>query len=265
MKRNINNNRRIVLKIGTSSLTYPNGKLNLRQIEKLCQVTTNLQNSGKEVIVISSGAIGAGIGKLELKHKPTDLQMKQATAAIGQAYLMQVYQKFYSQYSQTCAQILLTKDVTTNSIQRQNVIRTLSQLMEMNVIPIINENDTVSTDEIEGFMFSDNDNLSAVVSELTNADLLIILSDINGLQKKENGVLQQDIISYVECIDSNIYNCVSESKSKLGTGGMSTKLKAIEQTIKSGTNVILCNSDNLDIIYDCVVGRNVGTFFKGVS
>lgn len=265
MNRNFNNVQRIVVKIGTSSLTYPSGALNFRQIEKLCAVTTNLQNSGKQVIIVSSGAIGAGMGQLGLKEKPFDLDMKQACAAIGQAYLIQIYQQYFSLYHQLCAQVLLTKDVVTDDIQRKNVVRTFLKLLDMGVIPIVNENDTVSTDEIEGIKFSDNDNLSAVVSSLTTADLFIILSDVDGLHKKVDGIVSDEVISYVKHIDEGLYHHVGMNKSSLGTGGMGSKIQSIETAVNEGIDCVICNSKDIDILYDVIEGKDVGTFFKGVK
>ncbi len=263
MNRNLNQVNRIVVKIGTSSLTYPSGALNFRQIEQLCAVTTNLQNSGKEVIIVSSGAIGAGMGRLGLKEKPTDLDMKQACAAIGQAYLIQIYQHYFSVYHQLCAQVLLTKDVVDDAIGRTNVIRTFSKLLDMGVIPIVNENDTVSTDEIEGVKFSDNDNLSAVVSSLITADLFIILSDIEGLRLKVDGVLTNEVIGYVDTINDDVYENIGEQKSCLGTGGMASKIKAIETAVNVGVDAVICSSKDMNIIYEVLEGKAVGTFFKG--
>jgi len=265
MKTKMNTNiNKIVIKIGTSSLTYPNGKLNLRQIKNLSEVCTNLRNSNKQVIIVSSGAIGAGIGKLGLSSKPQQLEMKQAMAAIGQAFLIQLYQKYFSEYGQICAQVLLTEEVMKNEIQRDNVIRTLSKLHELGVIPIINENDTVSIDEIEGTLFSDNDHLSAMVSVLTGADLLVLMSDIDGLYKKENGLLSNSIIKYVSKIDEDIYSCVSNDKSKLGSGGMLSKLDSIKYVMEHDIDAVICNSNNMDIIYDILDGQKNGkyTYFK---
>lgn len=265
MRSNIKNSKRIVVKVGTSSITYDNGKLNLRQIEKLTEVLTDLSNSGKEIILVTSGAIGAGIGKLGLTSKPETLEMKQATAAIGQAYLMQIYQNFFAKNSQTCAQILLTKDVVEKSIKRKNVVRTFNELFKLGVIPIVNENDSVSTDEIIGDNFSDNDNLSSIVAVLSDADLLIIFSDIDGVYKKVNGKLNYEVIDYINNIDGDILNFVHQNNSKLGTGGMETKLNAIKYAMDNSIDALICNSKNLENIYGCLEGRQIGTFFKGAE
>lgn len=249
------NTNKIVIKIGTSSLTYPNGKLNLRQIKKLSEVCTNLRNSGKEVIIVSSGAIGAGIGLLGLTEKPTDLEMKQAVASIGQAFLIQLYQRYFSDYGQICSQILLTERDVTDQLYRHNIIRTLRKLNDINVIPIVNENDTVSTNEIEGKVFSDNDKLASIVSIMTKADLLILLSDVDGLYKTDNGKITSELINVVTNVDE-VYSNASSSKSKLGSGGMSSKLEAIKAVNKKGINAVICNSNNMELIYDCIEQKN---------
>ncbi len=251
---------KLVVKIGTSSLTYPNGKLNLRQIKNLTEVCTNLQSSGVEVIIVSSGAIGAGIGKLGINHKPTQLDMKQATAAIGQAFLIQLYQKYFSEYGQLCAQVLLTNDVFSDTNKRENVTRTLKTLHDLGVIPIINENDTVSTDEINGKQFSDNDNLSAIVGVITEADMLVLLSDVDGLYVKENGVLTNKIVPLVHKLNGTIKSYVDSSKSKLGNGGMKTKLDAVKYVLNHDIDAVICNSKHMDYIYDCVERKSTGKY-----
>ena len=173
--------RRIVIKVGTSTLTYENGKVNLRRLELLCKVLSDLHNSGKEIILVSSGAIGVGMGKLKLKKRPAETRYKQALAAVGQCELMFLYDKFFGEYNNSVAQVLLTKNVVINDHSRQNVINTFRTLLEMDIIPIVNENDTVAIDELVGANFGDNDNLSAIVADLVGADLLVILTDIDGL------------------------------------------------------------------------------------
>lgn len=257
MKKKI---EKLVVKIGTSSLTYPNGKLNLRQIKNLTEVCTNLQSSGVEVIIVSSGAIGAGIGKLGLDHKPIELEMKQATAAIGQAFLIQLYQKYFSEYGQLCAQVLLTNDVFSDEAKRENVTNTLKKLHDLGVIPIINENDTVSTDEIERTQFSDNDNLSALVSVITGADMLVLFSDIDGLHIKEDGVLTDKIVPFVSELNGTIKSYISDGKSKLGNGGMQTKLSAVKYVMQNDIDVVICNSKKMDYIYDCVERKVTGKY-----
>ena len=173
--------RRIVVKVGTSTLTYENGKLNLKNFENLCKVLSDLQNMGKQVILVSSGAIGVGFGKLNLPERPKETRYKQAVAAVGQCELMFMYDKVFGEYNHTVAQVLLTKNVLFNEHLRQNAYNTFSTLLEMGIIPIVNENDTVAIDELVGNNFGDNDNLSAIVADLLDADLLVIMSDIDGL------------------------------------------------------------------------------------
>lgn len=253
-----NTAHRIVIKIGTSSITYPNGKLNLHQIELLTEIIVDLMNSGKQVILVTSGSIGAGMGVLQSSIKPHEIAMKQATAAIGQAYLMQIYQRYFSRLSTNCAQILLTKDVLEDPLRQRNVKQTLEKLFELGVVPVVNENDTVSTDEIEGVLFSDNDQLSSIVSVVTEADLLLILTTADGLLDNEEKVIPlvtntSDVIQYV-----------SQSKSTLGTGGMLTKLTSIQYAMDHHITCVICNSNMLHTIYDAVNGSSIGTTFKGV-
>lgn len=263
MRKHLINAKKIVIKVGTSSLTYENGKLNLRQIDKLCNVITDLSNSGKEVILVSSGAIGAGVGRLSLESPPNTLEMKQATAAIGQAYLMQIYQRYFDSLNQLSAQLLLTKDIVENELKRKNVIRTFNKLLSLNVIPVVNENDTTSTDEIVGDDFSDNDNLSASVAVLTNADLLIILTNVDGVYKKLNGNHSKEIIENTDKITEEIYGYINSDVSLLGTGGMNSKLNAVKYSMENSIDSIICNSEDLNIIYKVLEGKNVGSFFKG--
>ena len=181
LRESIVHAKRIVIKIGTSSITYKSGKINLKKMEELTRVISDLQNSGKEMVLVSSGAVGAGMGKIGISEKPRELPMKQAAAAVGQAVLMRLYEKFFSDYNQNIAQILLTRDVFSSKIKSNNAMNTFNALFEMGIIPIVNENDTVSTSELEGDRIGDNDTLSAMVSGLTKADVLLILSDVEGL------------------------------------------------------------------------------------
>ena len=174
----------VVVKIGTSTLTYENGKLNLRRIEYLCRTLSDLQNSGRRIVLVSSGAIGVGVGKLGLARRPDETAKKQALAAVGQCELMFIYDKFFGEYHQNVAQVLLTADVTARENSRMNVVNTFSELLSMGIIPIVNENDTVAVDELEGRNFGDNDTLSAIVASLVGADALVILTDIDGLYDK---------------------------------------------------------------------------------
>ncbi len=265
MRKQITKAKRVVIKVGTSSIAHSNGKLNFKKIRELAEVLTDLANSGKEIILVSSGAIGAGIGRMNLEKRPEELSMKQAVAAIGQAYLIQIYQKYFTEFNRVCAQILLTKDIVDDQMKKENVIRTFDSLLELGVIPIVNENDSVATDEIIGSNFSDNDNLSGIVAAVTGADLLIIISDIEGLRKSVAGGLTDEIISTVEKIDDDIKKHVLTTKSELGTGGMDSKLKAANYLIKKGIDLVICSGADVKILYDILEGKEVGTIFKGAK
>lgn len=198
----LNTVKTVVVKIGTSTLTYENGKMNLRRIDKLCRTLCDLQNGGRRIVLVTSGAIGVGMGKLGLPERPDDTAKKQALAAIGQCELMFAYDKFFGEYHQNVAQVLLTADVTSQPISRRNVENTFRELLDMNVIPIVNENDTVAVDELEGRNFGDNDTLSAIVAGIINADVLMILTDIDGdIRQKPEGLPDAKRLSVIEKID----------------------------------------------------------------
>jgi glutamate 5-kinase len=263
MRADLKNAKRIVIKIGTSSITYNNGNINLRKMEQLAKILTDLKNSGKEIVLVSSGAIGAGMNKLGLKKKPNVLRERQATAAVGQALLMQFYEKFFNEYNQTIAQLLLTKDVITDKIKRNNTENTFSTLLKMGVIPIANENDSVATDEIEGSKIGDNDTLSSMVAILVKADLLIMLSDIDGLyDSSPNSNPDAKLIPLVEEITPEIYNIAGGSESLIGTGGMYTKIRSAEYLMNEGIHTIIANGQNVNVIYDILEGKDIGTFFS---
>ncbi len=257
--------KRIVVKVGTSTLTYENGKTNLTTMDRLARVLSNLLNQDKEVILVSSGAIGVGVGKLKLREKPKTVREKQAVAAVGQCELMHMYSKFFSEYGHTVAQILLTRDVIDDDHRRQNVINTFETLIELGIVPIVNENDSVSIDEIEygeDKVFGDNDTLSAIVSILVKADVLIILSDIDGFydcDPKKNSC--SHLISTIDEITPEIEKCAGGAGSKRGTGGMITKLSAARLVTSAGINMVLANGKNPDIIMEILNGENVGTLF----
>ena len=254
---------RIVVKVGTSTLTYDNGRINLTRIEKLTRVLSDIMNSGKEVILVTSGAIGVGVSKLKLKEKPKTIREKQAVAAVGQCELMHIYSKFFGEYSHTVGQVLLTRDVVEDDHIRNNVCNTFETLIENGIIPIVNENDTVSIDEIENIVrFGDNDNLSAIVSKLINADLLIILSDIDGFydsdpRKNKDSKLIREITE----ITPELEECCGGAGSNLGTGGMITKLTAAKTATESGVNMVLANGKDPKIILNILNGEDVGTLF----
>jgi glutamate 5-kinase len=251
--------KKIVVKIGTTSITHSNGGMNFQRIEKLAKVLSELRNSGKKIMLVTSGAIAAGAGKIGLTQKPERLEEKQALAAIGQAELIRIYEKSFANYNQIVAQVLITKDGVLHPIRRHNAKNTLNTLMNMNIIPIINENDTVSTDEIE---FGDNDTLSAHVSVLAEADLLIILSDIDGLynndpRKDENATMISKVIE----ISNEIEGLAGSTGSHFAKGGMATKISAAKLCDKAGIDTVITSGEEPSIIYDVLDGKDVGTLF----
>lgn len=256
----ISEKKRIVIKVGSSSLTHPTGLINIRKIEKFVKVLADLKNSGKEVLLVSSGAQAVGIGKVGLQEKPKDMPTRQAVAAIGQCELMYIYDKQFSNYHHIVSQVLLTKDVIDVESRKQNVINTLTKLLEMGSLPIINENDTVSYEEIE---FGENDTLSALVGELVSADLLIILSDIDGLYDSNPRTNPgAKLIPVVEKIDDSILALAGDAGSKLGTGGMITKIHAAQIAARAGFDMVILNGADPDRLYDLFEDKPVGTLFK---
>lgn len=256
--------KRIVIKVGTSTLTYDTGRVNIRRIESLVKVISDIKNAGYEIILCSSGAMAVGRGKIGMKEKPTDIPTKQAVAAIGQGELMHVYDTLFGAYNHNVAQVLLTKDVVDIPIRRKHVVDTFLQLLNMDCIPIVNENDTVSVEEIE---FGDNDTLSAIVAGLCHADLLIIMSDIDGLYDSDpNKNPDAKLIPKVETIDKSIIDMASGSTSNRGTGGMITKIHAAETASKDSVDMVIVNGSDPNILYDLIDGKEVGTYFvsKGV-
>lgn len=252
---------RIVIKVGTSTLAHSTGLINIRHIESLCKVISDIKNMGNEIVFVSSGAIGMGVGKLKLKKRPDDLAGKQAAAAVGQCELMYTYDKLFSQYNHTSAQLLITDDDVAVNERKQNFVNTLSRLLELDVIPIINENDTVATHQI---VLGDNDTLSAIVASAVNADLLIILSDIDGLydaDPRKNS--DAKLIPIVEEINEKIVALGGSAGSSLGTGGMATKIKAAQIATKIGCDTIIASGEDSNILYDIVEGKQIGTKFLG--
>ena len=247
--------RRIVVKVGTSTLTYENGKLNLKNFENLCKVLSDLQNMGKQVILVSSGAIGVGFGKLNLPERPKETRYKQAVAAVGQCELMFMYDKVFGEYNHTVAQVLLTKNVLFNEHLRQNAYNTFSTLLEMGIIPIVNETDTVAIDELVG-------NLSAIVADLLDADLLVIMSDIDGLYdcdpRKNKDAKRFEV---VKLIDDDIRKMASGSGSNRGTGGMITKVSAAAVANEAGINCCVMNGNAPERLLNLIQGVSVGTMF----
>ena len=254
--------RRIVVKVGTSTLTYENGQVNLRRLEMLCKVLSDLHNSGKQIILVSSGAIGVGVGKLKMSKRPTETRFKQALAAVGQCELMFLYDKFFGEYNNYVAQLLLTKDVVVNDHSRQNVMNTFETLLEMGIIPIVNENDTVAIDELVGQNFGDNDNLSAIVADLVGADLLVILTDIDGLYDSDPSKNPDaKKIDVVEHTDDHIREMAGGSGSNRGTGGMATKITAAAAATSAGIHCCVMSGANPEDIYKLIEGERIGTLF----
>lgn len=257
----LKNVRRVVIKVGTSSLTYETGKLNIKKIESIVRVVSDLRNRGVEVVLVSSGAVGAGVGKLNLPEKPSETIKKQALAAIGQATLVAMYDRFFSEYGHSSAQVLLTKFILDDEERYRNTHNTFETMFEYGVIPIVNENDVISTYELE---FGDNDTLSAYIAELVGAELLVILSDIDGLydsNPQENP--DAKLISVVEAVDESIYAIAGGAGSRRGTGGMITKLKAAEIVNPVGIDMIITNGAYPERVYDIFEGKAVGTLFCG--
>lgn len=261
VRKNLTEKNRIVLKIGSSSLTHPaTGELNLWKIERLVRIICDLKGEGKEVVLVSSGAIAAGRQALGGQKRPDTISEKQAYAAVGQARLMMVYQKLFSEYNCVAAQVLLTKDTMTNDVSRYNAQNTFDELLSLGTVPIVNENDTVSTHEIQ---FGDNDRLSAIVAALIGADLLILLSDIDGLYTDDPRTNPQArFISLVEEITPKLLSMGKDtSGSDVGTGGMSAKLAAARIATDSGSDMIIANGADVDIIHDLMKGEDKGTLF----
>lgn len=251
---------RIVVKVGTSTLAHPTGRLNIQRMEKLCKVLSDLKNMGHEIILVSSGAIAMGFGKLNLSERPKDVPTKQASAAVGQCELMYIYDKLFTEYNHTVAQLLITApDIEEGGVRKQNFHNTLARLLELGALPVINENDTISTEE---FGIGDNDTLSAIVAVTIQADLLILLSDIDGLfdgdpRKNPNAKL----IDTVEKIDEHIISLGGGSGSNLGTGGMATKLRAAQMATAAGCEMVIANGQSPEVLYDVAAGKRVGTRF----
>ena len=253
---------RIVVKVGTSTLAYATGRLNIRHTEQLVKVLSDLKNEGHEVILVSSGAIGMGVGKLSLPTRPKDTTTKQACAAVGQCELMYTYDRLFNAYNHTVAQILLTGVDVEHTERRVNFQNTLSRLLELGALPIINENDTVATDEITSI--GDNDTLAALVGECIHADLVVLLSDIEGLYTADPHTHPDaKLIPVVEAITPEIEALAGGAGSSLGTGGMLTKISAAKRATNAGADMIITNGARADVLYDIVDGKPVGTRFIG--
>jgi glutamate 5-kinase len=255
---------RIIVKVGTSTLTHPSGHLNIRHMENFCKVLSDLKNAGHEIILVSSGAIAMGMGKLSLRERPSAIAEKQAAAAVGQCELMYIYDKLFSEYNHVVAQILLTAADVGDHVRRTNFIGTVFNLLKMQVLPIVNENDTVATDEITEGLIGDNDTLGAIVATSLSADLLILLSDIDGLYTDDPRTsANAEFIPIVTEITPELTSHAGGKGTQNGTGGMATKLKAAKISMDAGVDMIIANGKNPEILYDIVDGKQVGTRFKG--
>ena len=252
---------RIVVKVGTSTLAHATGRLNIRHVEELVKVLSDLKNAGHQVILVSSGAIGMGVGKLNLPGRPADMPTKQAAAAVGQCELMYTYDRLFTQYNHTVAQILLTGEDVDQADRKQNFENTMARLLELGALPVINENDSIATDEIK---VGDNDTLGAIVACSVRADLLVLLSDIDGLYTADP---RKDpdarLIPVVEAVTPEIEALAGEKGSELAVGGMATKLRAAKLVTAAGCDMIITNGEHPERLYDIAEGRPVGTRFLG--
>lgn len=254
------NGKRIVVKVGTSTLTHSTGRLNIRRVERMCKTLADLQNAGNQIILVSSGAIGLGMGKLGLKERPKDTPTKQACAAVGQCELMDMYERQFGLYGVTAAQLLLTKYVLLED-RRTNVENAMRRIIDFGVIPVVNENDTVAIDELE-LEVGENDSLAAIVASVADADLLIIMSDIDGLYDKDPHKYEDaELIYEVHGVTDEIRALAGGAGSSLGTGGMATKLKAAKLANDNHIDMIIMNGENPELLYDIAEGKKVGTRF----
>ena len=250
---------RIVVKVGTSTLSYPTGRMNIRRVEKLCKVLSDIKNAGHEIILVSSGAIAMGVGKLSLSARPSDIPGKQACAAVGQCELMYTYDHLFSEYHHIVAQLLVTGDDVADEVRRTHFHNTLFRLLDLGALPIINENDTIATDELG---IGDNDTLGAIVASTVKADLLILLSDIDGLYTANPRIdPNARLIPKVTELTPEIEALAGDRGSALGTGGMITKLRAARITMDAGIDMVIANGNDPALIYDIIDGAPVGTRF----
>lgn len=250
---------KITVKVGTSTLTHKTGRLNIRRVEELCKVLSDVKNAGHDIVLVSSGAIGMGVGKLNMADKPQDMPTKQAAAAVGQCELMYVYDNLFQEYNHTVGQILITGEDLADSVRHENFTNTLNRLLELGALPIINENDTIATSEIA---VGDNDTLGALVAASVKSDLFIVLTDIDGLYTADpRRDPNAQLISEVTEITEEMLQGAGGQGSSLGTGGMATKLSAAKIAMDAGVDMIIVNGSSPEIIYDAVDGRSVGTRF----
>ncbi len=250
---------RIVVKVGTSTLAHPTGRLNIRKVEQLCKVLSDIKNAGNQVVLVSSGAIGMGAGKLMLTSKPNDMPTKQAAAAVGQCELMYTYDKLFEEYRHTVGQILLSAYDIEHEERKNNFKNTMFRLLELGVLPIVNENDSVSTEEIG---IGDNDTLAAVVAVNCEADLLVLLSDIDGLYTKDpHKNADAELIHDIYEITAEVKALAGEAGSALGTGGMATKLSAAKRVMSYGIDMVIANGEKPELLYKIIAGEEAGTRF----
>ena len=260
--------KRVVIKVGSSSLIHrETNKLDLRKLEVLVRELSDLHNQGKDVVLVTSGAVAVGASAFGMHEKPTELKKKQACSAVGQARLMMIYQKLFSEYNQMAAQILMTKNTMVNNLNRRNARNTFEELLELGAIPVVNENDSISSYELEMLeSFGDNDTLSAIVAILTKASKLILLSDIDGLYSEDpRNNPDAKIIHRVEKIDDKIRALASGSGSNRGTGGMVSKLDAAEMVTSKGIDMVIAHGSKPENIFKILDGEEIGTFFKGTE
>ncbi|MCD8200609.1 MAG: glutamate 5-kinase [Clostridia bacterium] len=251
---------RIVVKVGSSTLTYKTGRLNIRFFDNFCKILSDIKNEGHEIVIVSSGAIALGVGKLNLTERPSEMAEKQAVAAVGQCELIYSYDKAFAEYGYSVAQILVTGDDLSDAARREHFTDTIEKVLEMGIIPVVNENDTVSTTEIS---VGDNDRLAAVICTAISADMLILLSDVDGLYDKDpHKDKNAHLIKDVDVIDDSIMALCTGSASKQGTGGMITKINAAKACTESGTEVVVVNGGHPDRIYAAISGEDAGTRFR---
>jgi len=261
MRGLLKESRRIVVKVGTSTITYPNGRLNLKRIDELAWVLTDLRNRGRDVILVTSGAIGVGAVRMSMEKRPTDVRHKQAAAAVGQAMLMQIYHNFFDRYNQTVAQVLLTKEEISKEERYENMQNTLDTLLELGIVPIVNANDSISTYEIE---ISDNDRLSAMVAEIVKADLLVLLTDIDSLYDKDpRNNADAKRVSAVDWVTDEIEKMAGEKGSIFSVGGMKTKLDAAKICQEHGIKMMIALGDDPKVVHRILDGADEGTCFFG--
>ena len=252
---------RIVLKLGTSTLTHPTGNLNIRRVEELCKVCSDLKNAGHELVLVSSGAVAMGVGKLSLAERPKDIPGKQAAAAVGQCELMYTYDRLFGQYNHTVAKMLLTWEDFDHENRLHNLQNTLERLLQLHAIPIINENDPVACEE---YSLGDNDTLAALVAKCIHADLVVLMSDIDGLYTADPHTHPDaKLIPLVERITPEVLALADGAGSALGTGGMSTKLRAAQMVTAEGADMVIANGSHPELLYDIADGRSAGTRFAG--